>query len=197
MVSRLPGAIRLQVFHQDAQTWFDVKLAWSDLWFNRNQRLVVTNEPNTIRLARQKPFVGRLAEILSPPAYAGKLVLPGPVTAPPAEPDATKPILAQIDKAIAAATGSPAPSSPEAPLSGPGAPSYVQRIQIINHLERQYDLRIPDEHWQQLRTKGELADYLQKRSTLERVQPDVYKQSNYWSVLQSQQPPTERAVFVK
>ena len=98
VVSRLPGAIRLQVFHQDARTWFDVKLPWSDLWFNRNQRLVVTNGPNTIRLARRTPLEGRLAEFFSPRAYAGKLVLPGPVTAPPPDPDSTEPILVRSEE---------------------------------------------------------------------------------------------------
>ena len=64
------------------------------------------------------------------------------------------------------------------PVSRTGSPSllgdstrslsYVQRIQLISAIEEQFQITIPDEHWQQMDTVAQLADYVEKRKLLER-----------------------------
>jgi hypothetical protein len=45
---------------------------------------------------------------------------------------------------------------------------YDQRMQLIRGIERQFEITIPDEQWQQMETVGQLADYVEKRRQLER-----------------------------
>jgi len=56
--------------------------------------------------------------------------------------------------------------SPELSLSAPST-SYFQRIDIITMLENKYKLRIPDEHWTNLNTVGELVQYMNTRLILQ------------------------------
>lgn len=48
---------------------------------------------------------------------------------------------------------------------------YDQRMQLIKAIEQQFQITIPDEHWQQMETVGQLVDYVEKRRQLERSRP--------------------------
>jgi acyl carrier protein len=45
--------------------------------------------------------------------------------------------------------------------------SYFQRIEIISALEGKNNMRIPDEHWKNLKTVGELVQYIRARRILQ------------------------------
>jgi hypothetical protein len=49
--------------------------------------------------------------------------------------------------------------------------SYVQRLQLIRGVEQQFQIAIPDEHWQQMETVEQLADYVEKLQQLKRSRP--------------------------
>ena len=56
--------------------------------------------------------------------------------------------------------------SNDTPLGFPTI-SYFRRIEIVSALESRNNMRIPDEHWKNLKTVGELVQYIQVRRILQ------------------------------
>ena len=81
-------------------------------------------------------------------------------------------------------------------LTGDGAPTYVQKIRIVNLVEKKYEFSIPDEHWTTMATVGELADYVQKRQWLYRTEPEIDKNRKAsWPAIQQSIPADRRPIF--
>ena len=75
--------------------------------------------------------------------------------------------------------------------------SYIEHIQLIENLEKKYDMPIPDQHWQSMADLHELADYLIKRKILEKADPQKYKiqSSAGWADIDTKLPPEQRPRF--
>ena len=83
------------------------------------------------------------------------------------------------------------------PFSGADGLSYLNRIQVIESLERTHNLKIPDRHWKQIETVGELAGYLADRRKLEEIFPEIKKIDSKadWFRIQRAIPKEERPYF--
>jgi acyl carrier protein len=136
-----------------------------------------------------------------PPAYAQTLVLPRSATVTQAQLGNAEraAIQAQVQKSYAEVTGKAAPvAGPEALLTGSSGLTYVQRIQLISSLESSFQLKIPDDHWQQMRTLGQLVDYVEKRKQLEKSLASRAKlNDSSWAQIQQKFPLGARPVYTQ
>lgn len=177
-ISLLPHTVRLEVLHIDADEWFPVRLQWHELWTHGTLDIAVVTEPPSVkrlRVASPPPMALALRWLAPRPpaaAEAGELKLPPSLSTQTLAPAAMKAIEAEVVTTVARVTGrNPRTVTPKLPLSGPSAPRYSERIEIIERLERTFSITIPDEHWNYLNTVGELVDYIQKRSVYRRSLP--------------------------
>ena len=76
--------------------------------------------------------------------------------------------------------------------------SYVQRIQIIQNLERLFGVKIPDEHWRRMVTIDEIARYIFERQQLAKAFPQIkkYQKQNDWPRIQQSIPTDKKPVFI-
>lgn len=76
--------------------------------------------------------------------------------------------------------------------------SYVQRIQIIQNLEKLFGMKIPDEHWRRMVTIGEIARYVFERQQLAKSFPQIkkYQKQNDWPRIQQSIPTDKKPVFI-
>jgi len=210
VVSRLPTSIRLQVFHEDDKCWHPVELSWAALW-SKEFRIEVKNDPPEmiLNVVSLKPFqslktliASVFLEFLPNNIQAAELKLPTkilsptmrPVTSAGTESEIRVKVSATVGKVIGKAANRVTPSFA---FNGKGAPTYIQRIQIVEHLERDFNLKIPDEHWRALKSVGELADYVYKRKVLEQSKPEIFrsKRDFNWPVIQQSVPVEQRPIF--
>lgn len=199
IVSQLPHKINLQVYNVDAGSWFPVEFKWTSAWVSRSFKLIIN--PSGVEIASNIPgnalsskiltALGQLITFETHDALAGGLQLPhelqNSLTTPEARVEKEQ-ITRDVIKAINEVTNrNMADITPIFPLNGVGAPKYVERIVIIQILERKFRFSIPDEHWNYLNTVEELADYIQKKILLNRrQQPDVEKTPNMPGNMQNQ-----------
>ena len=208
VVSSIPGGtITVQVFHEDAGSWFDVPIAWSNTWRalrGESFRITIKNNPPDVVIATeensQNQFFEKIAGAIIPVATAAKLSLPHEVVERAAVP--TNGNKAEIEKSVIDACrevlGKPEISMTlDWKINRQSELSYVDRIQLIENLEKKYDLIIPDEHWQSMTTLNELADYLFKRKILEKIDPQKYtiKSSRGWADIDTTLPAEQRPSF--
>jgi acyl carrier protein len=173
-VSLLPHTVRIEVLHVDADEWFPVYLKWNQLWTRDVFHVAISTDPPGIKLLAAGARGGlpsRMVAALAGPiglapslASAAELQLPANLPPPARDVRTLQRIEADVFHTISDVTGiDPREIKASYPLTGKRAPSYSQRIEIIDRLERRFGLRIPDEHWTYLNTAGELVDYVQKR----------------------------------
>jgi len=76
--------------------------------------------------------------------------------------------------------------------------SYVQRIQVIQDLEKLFAVKIPDEHWRRLVTIDEIARYIFERQQLAKSFPQIkkYQKQNDWPRIQQSIPTDKKPVFI-
>ena len=76
--------------------------------------------------------------------------------------------------------------------------SYVQRIQVIQDLEKLFAVKIPDEHWRRLVTIDEIARYIFDRKQLAKSFPQIkkYQKQNDWPRIQQSIPADKKPVFI-
>lgn len=185
VVSSIPGGnIIVQVFHEDAGSWFDVPVPWSSTWRSlrgESFRITIKNDPPSVAIAAQESGQGtlfnRLASGVFPAATAGRLILPEEIAekSPPGVVDMAV-IETTVIEAFREVVGDPSINPTlDWKINRQSELSYVERIQLIESLEKKFKLSIPDEHWQSMTTLAELADYLNKRKILEAADPEKYK----------------------
>jgi len=203
IVSKLPEGIEFEVHDVDNDIWYPVKLSLLQVWQKGPHKLEITDNPPSIKIVSSVDS-GKLApwfsyafshwlSIKSTQALAGELQLP---------PNAMVLSLTSAEKArirssvidvVSKITGKrPNEIGPDYSLTGEKAPTYVQRIQIIEALEKEFNLMIPDEHWSSLDTTGQLIDYVEKRQIILKSKQDLPKD---WQGIQQSFPPEERPKF--
>ncbi len=168
VVSRLPyHSVHLQVYHEDAKSWYDVEIDGKTVWgagFGTKEiRLEIKNNPPSVEQmvvassASGTGFVQAALRVLSgfmEPAWAQQ------TPAGQSQPD-KKEITRKLNAIIARATGKRSSAiGPGFRLTGRGAPSYSQKLRIINEAEKEFKIKIPDEEWRTISTSGELAEYI-------------------------------------
>lgn len=210
IVGRWPSSLDMQVFHEDRRVWFDVEFSVVDLWLERNHRIEVLTDKPFVRLLAQREEPGPVAlvayALLSRigSAHAQALVLPNnrqTVSAQLSSREQTS-IQQRVERIYAGVA--------HKPVSRPGAPSllanrtkdlsYVQRIQLVSAIEQQFQITIPDEHWQQMETVAQLADYVEKRKQLERSTPAkraTVKDATSWAVVQKEFPASQKPIYAE
>jgi|SRR5262245_24592784 len=209
VISRLPEGLEIQILHADKQLWFPVQLSTADIWGVRSHRIEVLAEKPFVRLLGASAEPTLLAHVLAgglgwlaSPARAQTIHLPDaskarelPLPAPERQT-----IQSEVEVAYAKAAGKPAGGvGPSSPLTdGERGLTYFQRIQLVTSLERTFGLTIPDEHWQQMTTLGQLVDYVEKRKQIERALPPREKASaRTWPEIQQSFPVDARPVYKK
>ena len=208
VVSSIPGGtITVQVFHEDSGSWFDVPITWTNTWRalrGESFRITIKNNPPNVTIAAiqntQITFFDKLAGAIIPTAKAAQLSLPKEVIEHTSVPSNGQ--KADIEKSVIDAyrevVGKPDINPTlDWKINRQSELTYVDRIQLIQNLEKKYDLIIPDEHWQSMTTLNELADYLVKRKFLEKIDPQKYKvkSSRGWADIDTALPAEQRPSF--
>lgn len=201
VISRIPESVRLQVFHQDDQSWYETTIAASDIWkkpWSNEFRITILRVPPSLRIEN---IAGQLTLPILNSAVAGELALPSNVQSTAAKSSARK---SEIDQALKevylAIIGKKIDGDIANVLIGDDSKlDYVERIQFIQAVENSQQTKIPDRHWKFFRTLGELSDYLYKRKLLEASDPQTYrlKDSYDWGKLDNTLPRNQRPVFVQ
>lgn len=148
LISGWPEPLEVQVWIEDRARWYRVNFSPVDVWWTRNHRIEVRDKAPYVKLAQVDPasvsaeLFAQLLSALVPAANAQPVV------------DAAT-IRSGVAGAYSRISGRAA--SPGESLA---ALSYVQRIQLITTVERDFGLRIGDETWQKMSTVGQLADYI-------------------------------------
>jgi hypothetical protein len=212
IVGRWPGALDIQIFHEDRRVWFDVKFSVADQWSGGNHRIEVLADKPFVRLAQDEaneapgPLALVAQMLLSSvgSAHAQAMVLPkNPQTESAQLSSRERAAIRQTVERIYADVVRKPPSAPGSPSLLAGRTkdlSYVQRIQLISAIEKQFQITIPDEHWQQMEVVAQLADYVEKRKQLERSTPAsraAVKGATSWAVVQKEFPASEKPVYAE
>lgn len=204
VVSKLPKGFEFDVHDIDNDIWHKVKLSFFHIWLNKTCELEINNDPPTIYMVYNRDndklysrlFYGfiQYIPIKSKQALAAELM--NPVQLPLS--------LSEIEKAriknsillkISEITGKQLNEINQYfPLTGKKSPTYIQKIKLIQELEQEFSLVIPDEHWKYMENAGQLIDYLQKRQILFKNKPNSYRKED-WPAIQRSFPPNRRPIF--
>jgi hypothetical protein len=191
IISRLPVALEIQVFHDDKGQWFPVTFSGARLWQLDAHRIEVWESVPHVRIAARG---AAWLDALVPQARA-ELVLPQGIEPPAGDPELRK-VERSVMTLIAQATGiKRVKINRRFPLSGRGAPSYLERVRIIQAIEKEHGIRIPDEHWRSMATAGDLAEYVVRRELLNEVYPELKGSDKSWPAIQQSLPPDRRPVY--
>jgi acyl carrier protein len=180
IVSRLPHTVKMSVYVVDADAYLDVEFKWRQLWTRDLFRVIVSENPPAVKVVASlgsRPIASvslaallqKIPTIAPNRAWAGNLQLPSNLSSTRIDPAESKRVREKVIQTVAAVTGKDIRRiSLDSPLTGASAPTFVQRIEIIQRLEREFQIKIPDEHWNYINTVGELVDYVEKRQLLEK-----------------------------
>jgi hypothetical protein len=160
VVSRLPQDMRLEIYHEDKQAWFAAMIESGTIWKSAfgaaEVRLVVDggDKPVMLEVVERSgtgaaiQLVDAVLSVLGSPAYAQERLSREQVARRTAE------LVAQILRK------KPAEVTTEFRLLGGNAPTYRQKLQIIQAVESEFKVRVPDEAWRQMATLGDLVEYV-------------------------------------
>lgn len=169
VVSRLPQSMTLELYHEDKHAWFEVRLDAQSIWMNNLGmnivKLVVGNddqEPVKLEL------VSQLGEFNNTAMKYASAITSFVVPVAHADPEASAAIairkkeVAENLKVIMADVLNKEPHEIklEQKLSGRDAPSYMQRLQIIQQTEQKFNIKVQDEEWRNMSTASELVDHI-------------------------------------
>jgi len=203
IVSKLPEGLEFEVHDVDNDMWHPVKLSLLQVWQKGPHKLEITNSPPFIKIVssvdsskigpRISIAFSHWLSIKSTQALAGELQLPPNVMATSLTNAEKVRIRSSVIDVVSKIIGKKASEiGSNYSLTGDKAPTYVQRIQIIEALEKEFNLMIPDEHWKSLETTGQLIDYVEKRQILLKSKQELPKD---WQGIQQSFPPEERPRF--
>lgn len=218
VISSLPKPVEIQIYHEDLKQWFKVKFDMTQVWRGNFKEIQIRNQQPYVQIAAtaaETHTANRsIVSYLFPPAVAAQLVLPSAVpTAALARVDSDA-VKARVFETIASTTKKPLDAIKDnSPWNRDGGPTYVQKISIIDQLERAYSMRIYDEHWKSMDNVGQLIDYIQKRIVLQKTLPrEIAESTNAplsdrrpasapvekvpdWATIQQSLPVNQRPVF--
>jgi acyl carrier protein len=203
IVSKLPEGIEFEVHDVDNDMWHPVKLSLLQVWQKGPHKLEITNNPPSIKIvssvdtSKLAPWISyalsQWLPIKATQALAGEVQLPPNAMALSLTSAEKARIRSSVIDVVSKITGKrPNEIRSDYSLTGDKAPTYVQRIQIIEALEKEFNLMIPDEHWKSLETIGQLIDYVEKRQIILKSKQGLPKD---WQGIQQSFPPEERPKF--
>lgn len=204
IIGRLPEAIEVKVLHVDRGFWFPIRFSVTELWTKKNHSIEILDDKPFVRLVGSEtarsfvePGNQPLLAWLLPSAHAQVLHLPPSLR--PAATELPAPererIQNEVEQTYAKVSGkSQANVQPGARLTGSEGLGYTQRIQLITAVERKFNLKIEDEHWQAMTSVEQLSDYVVKRKQIEQAAPaDV--RSKPWAQIQQSFPVEQAPVY--
>jgi hypothetical protein len=211
LVSRLPASLRIQVHIKDEHHWREVTINASDIWstpWSNEFRLTITEKPSGLQLERvatsshgleMKSLASVFAGLVSASHAAGLTLPPAVKESGDANAIADKQRLdREIAQSFASITGKSASGNlARTAIGDESGLKYVQRIQLVQAIERSQNLKIPDEHWKPFTTLRELSDYVYRRKLLERHDPSAYRIKNAydWANRSANLPDEQRARY--
>jgi hypothetical protein len=190
VVSRLPAAVDVQVFHEDMGQWLKIHFTPFLVWKSELHEVVISDSLPHIKITTT-------ASPEMTEAHAAELELQGGLGFDSLGNDELLRIRKRVLSTVSVAVKKGIDGiGDDYPLVGTGSPSYVQRIKIIDSIEKEFGFRIPDEHWRSFRNVGQLADYVQKRRKI--VKSRIWREKRppvEWPDLQESLPPGQRPIF--
>lgn len=175
VVSRIPQSMTLELYHEDKHAWFEVKLDAQSIWMNNLGmnlvKIVVGNdnqEPVKLELASQldefndavMQYASAMISLVVPAAHADTDA--SEVTATNAM--SKQEVINNIKVIMADVLNTkPADISLQHNLVGKSAPSYFEKLQIIQRSEQMFNIKLQDEEWRLMATVGELSDYINNK----------------------------------
>lgn len=192
VVSRFPGKIRINIYHEDQRAWYPIVLGWMDLWSSDFEIRISNQEPYfDVELVDNTQETGLINQ-----AHSAELIIPEDILSRTQDSRLEANIRTQVYGVMAENMKTDLSRiNDQIPFSAAGGASYINRIQIIGELEQQFDLVIPDEHWRSIDTVGSLVDYVYKRKLLERDNPNLQQTDKSWPQIQQSMPSGSRATF--
>lgn len=164
-------------------------------------RAVAAEKDNSVA---EMPNLESLYKVLPTSRQGSGLILPPPPpslsTMTPFQPPSTavpSQILVPVRRIVGDLAGKPGGITGDYAIGRGSGLRYIQRIQLIEDVELEFDFKIPDEHWQSISTVGELEDYVFSRKELEEVNPQmrVLGKTPDWSAVQKIFPQGGMPVF--
>ncbi|MGA1868026.1 MAG: hypothetical protein ACMUJM_05695 [bacterium] len=206
VVARLPQSMRIQIYHEDDHAWHDVTIKASNVFLTKEFRLIVNNDPPGFKMERiawqsdtrsRESLMTSNKDYMAGIAEAGELIIPEQIETTMKNEQLQKDIRQKVNDLVRSITKAGIDVNTSVPLSGRGAPTYIQRIQIIQAIEKDFNIKIPDEHWKALSSSDQLSDYIYKRKLLEHYDPKLYsiQQAEDWVNVQQQAPKDQRPIF--
>ncbi len=159
VVSRLPQDMRLELYHEDKGAWFEVRIGSADIWkagFGAVEvRLIVDgDQPVQVEVVMNDgrtmfaAVAQRIWSLFSRPAHAQ------------ARSDRAEIARRTVAAMAAVVKSTPARVTESSRLTGRNAPTYAQKLQIIDKLEKEFEIVIPDEKWRQMERVGDLVEFI-------------------------------------
>jgi len=203
VVSKLPEGVEFEVHDVDNDMWHSVKLSLLEVWQKGSHKLEITNNPPSIKIvssggsgklpSRIFCAFNKWLSIQSTQALAGEVQLPLSTTFPSLTQAEKEHIRTSVIGHVSRIMGKkPNEVGLKFSLTGTKAPTYTQRIQIIDALEKEFNLMIPDEHWKSIETVGQLIDYIEKRQIIFKSKQQLPED---WQGIQKSFPAEERPEF--
>ena len=197
LVDRIPSVLKLQVFHEDAHSWFPVTISALEVW-TEDLRIVISEKAPFVNLevVAVKPdqdmwLAGSLARFFVTPAQAQVALEytkdPSVKLSPEAEQAFRVQIFEEVRKVVSDVTNlSLMDLNTITRMDSKHGFSYVTRIQVVEELESFYEIKIPDEHWRQFRTIGDFVEYIADRKNFEKAVnlPKRLSISSNWAQIQ-------------
>ncbi|MDA8099000.1 MAG: acyl carrier protein [Nitrospiraceae bacterium] len=160
VVSRIPQDMKLEIYHEDKQAWYEATVPGTEIWKN----IFGTVDVKLVVNGGDKPVMLEYGRSSEPGLFVriGRAVLSGFVS--PAYGQTH-----QSHEAVAAATREIAARALKKPVAdvnlntkliGKDAPSYTKKLQLIQQMELEFKIKVPDEEWRQMATLGDLVEYV-------------------------------------
>lgn len=200
IISLLPHPVRIQVYHEDEGVWFPVDFSRMDFWkfwLQDSFQFVITNNPPGVNLAELSTWVEpsqaeasvailrrRRLETINPTDTLDNKVIQN--------------IQEQVFQVVSEVLKIPPQDLKlDFRLVGDSGPTYIQRIQIVEKLEKTLEVKIPDEHWRSFYTIGELIKYLEAREVIKNIIEKEGKSPtpSDWPSIQQNAPPDQIPIF--
>ena len=200
IVDRNPGAVKLQIFHEDDHSWFPVSISAAEIW-TEDFRIVVSDKKPfvTLEVVEVTPEQGTWrssdlrfgqGQFFTRPAHAASLEFTKSQSVeqnPKVQQAFRTQVFSEVRKVVSSVTKVPMVKlKTKTPLDREHGFGYVQRIQVVEALESRYEIKIPDEHWRHLSTIGDLTDYIADRKDIEKAAklPKSVSGTSNWAKIQ-------------
>lgn len=177
LISMLPRDVRIQFYHEDAAVWREVVLSSVDAWTTDEFRVEVIDADPWVKIEQVSNSKSGLSlafeALLGETAHAGRLVLPEELDDEDVAEASTREEYENTVYDIAVnEIASLNNVSADTPFSGKDGLKYIDRIRVIERLESELNVYVPDEHWRSFSNFGQLSEYMYSRKKLQFYTPE-------------------------